>query len=92
MREQVAYVEGFKHKQHMALDRNFSSLRNLSFLHFQKLKTPEIKHHLKQDHGCPTLPYHTSQQPRLGKNLLLPTSFKLRFDHASQQTQSMVEH
>jgi phenylpropionate dioxygenase-like ring-hydroxylating dioxygenase large terminal subunit len=47
----------------MALDRNFSSLRNLSFIVFQK-KTPDIKHHLAQAHSDPIIPYHTSQQPR----------------------------
>jgi hypothetical protein len=33
----------------MALDRNFHIIEEL-FFYFQKLNTPEIKHHLEGDH------------------------------------------
>jgi hypothetical protein len=55
---------------------------------FQK-KTLEIKHHLALAHSNSIIPYHTSQQPRQRSWFLLPTSFKLKFDHASQLTQNI---
>jgi hypothetical protein len=57
------------------------------FIIFEK-NTPEIKHHLAQAHSNSIIPYHTSQPPSQRSCFLLPTSFKLRFDHASQLTQN----
>ena len=68
---------GFQRKQHMALDRNFISSRNfIIFFVFSKLNTPELKHHIGEDHSNSTKSYHSSQQLRFGSCFLLPTSFK----------------
>jgi hypothetical protein len=59
--------------------RIFTSSRNfIIFLHFQKINTPEIKHHVGEDHSRSIQPYHSSQQLRFGSCLLLPTRFKLK--------------
>ena len=42
-------------KQHMALDRNFISLMNfILFLYFQRLNTPDVKYHIREDHSNST--------------------------------------
>ena len=43
-------------KQHMALDRNFISLRNLIIFlcFFKKLNTPDVKYHIREDHSNST--------------------------------------
>ena len=39
-------------KQHMALDRNFYIIEELYYIFvFSKLNTPDIKHHIREDHS-----------------------------------------
>jgi hypothetical protein len=73
----------------MVLDRTFVVIQELIILTFFQKKIPEIKHHLALAHSNSIIPYHTSQQPRKRSCFLLPTSLKLRFDHASQQIQNI---
>jgi hypothetical protein len=69
---------------------NTHHLRPHHFTIFQK-KTSKIKNHLEQDQSNSILPYHISQQPRNGSCFSLRTSFKLKFDYASQLTQKLKQ-
>ena len=41
--------------QHTTLDRNFISLMNfILFLYFQRLNTPDVKYHIREDHSNST--------------------------------------
>ena len=42
-------------KQHMALDRNFHIIEELYYIFvFTKLNTPDIRHHIREDHSDST--------------------------------------
>jgi len=45
---------------------------------FLKTNTPDIKHHVGENHSNSTYSYHSPQQPSLSFVFLLPTSFKLK--------------
>ena len=59
------------------------------FFVFFKRNTPDIKHHIGEDHSNSFQPYHNPQQPRFGFCFLLPTSFKLKVWTTSHQTQNL---
>ena len=41
--------------QHMALDRNFHIIEELYYIFvYSKLNTPDIKHHIREDHSNST--------------------------------------
>ena len=42
-------------KHHMALDRNFHIIEELYYIFvFSKLNTPDMKHHIGEEHSCST--------------------------------------
>jgi hypothetical protein len=51
--------------------------------------TPDIKHHVGEDHSNSFQPYHNPQQLRFGFSFLLPTSFKLKVSTISHQTENL---
>ena len=59
------------------------------FFVFLKRNTPDIKHHIGEDHRNFFQPYHNPQQPRLGFCFSLSTSFKLKVWTTSHQTQNL---
>jgi len=56
---------------------------------FLKRNTPDIKHHVGEDHSNSFQPYHNPQQPRFEFCFSLPTSFKLKVWTSSHQTQNL---
>ena len=76
MREQAAYVGLTSARIYIWPWIGISHHRETYHFNIFQKKTPEIKHHLEQDHSNSILPYHVSQQPRHGSCFLLPTSFK----------------
>ena len=59
---------------------------------FLKRNTPDIKHHVGEDHSNSFQPYHNPQQPRIKFCFLLPTSFKLKGWTFSHQIQNWAVH
>ena len=45
---------------------------------FLKRNTPDMKHHVGEDHSNSFPPYHNPQQPRFEFYFSIPTSFKLK--------------
>jgi hypothetical protein len=90
MKRQVAYVYDFAIKYSYGSGRYLSSLRNLPFLFYFKIKTPDFEHHLKKYYIAPftisilkttsTLIKHCNPQDFQvhGKRFIKPVNSNLR--------------
>ena len=90
MRKQVAYVERlFKLVTHMALDGNFISLRN--FIFFER-NTPDIKHHVGEDHSNSLSHIITHNNLDSDSAFCYPQVSSLRFEQLATKLKTSAEH
>ena len=81
MRRQVAYVKRLlKLVTHIALDGNYISSRNFIFV-FLKRNTPDIKHHVGEDHSNSFSHIITHNNLDSNSTFRYPQVSSLRFEH-----------
>ena len=94
MRRQVAYVEkAFQTCNSYGSGWKFHIAKELYFIFvFLKRNTPDIKHHVGEDHSNSFLPYHNPQQPRFEICFLLPQVSSLRFEQIATKPKTQAQH
>ena len=58
---------------------------------FLRRNTPDIKHHVGEDHSNSFQPYHNPQQPRFEFCFLLPQVTSLRFEQLATKLKTYTE-
>ena len=101
MTRQATYVNGFAIKYSYSSGSYLSSLRNLHFLFYFKIKTPNLQHHLEKDHIAPfTIFILTTTQTWIkdcnlqdfqvhGKRFIKPTNSNLREQEVLKKTDKL---